>query len=319
MANPLEENPDWRQGYGFQFWLARHGYRGDGAYGQFCVVLPEQQTVVAITGASLDMQAVLDGLWSHLLPALGDDHRSSPDKTAADLRLARRMTSLALPPATGEPEPTGDPAAADGVVLTPEGGRCTQQPSLTSVELHRTAEGWQITLGEGDRGLGGTLGTPGWRVSDEPGPDGIGRGPDRAQWWLGGRSAHGRGAVPGDTAPADGQLRPGRRDVHGDLGHGAAQGRHAARSAQAGLSRPARSAALSRRGTDRGKTQLGRREASSAVDSVSTASSTASRPSIRRSIRRSRTATSCSRSSPARSTAATRNTRPARRTPGAGR
>ncbi len=173
VANPLEENPDWRQGYGFQFWLARHGYRGDGAYGQFCVVLPEQQTVVAITGASLDMQAVLDGLWSHLLPALGDDHRSSPDKTAADLRLARRMTSLALPPATGEPEPTGDPAAADGVVLTPEGGRCTQQPSLTSVELHRTAEGWQITLGEGDRGLGGTLGTPGWRVSDEPGPDGT--------------------------------------------------------------------------------------------------------------------------------------------------
>jgi CubicO group peptidase (beta-lactamase class C family) len=171
VANPLEENPDWRQGYGFQFWLARHGYRGDGAYGQFCVVLPEQQTVVAITGASLDMQAVLDGLWSDLLPALGDDHRSSPDKTAADLRLARRMTSLALAPATGEPEPAGDPAAADGVVLTPEGGRCTQQPSLTSVELHRKTEGWQITLGEGDRGLSGTLGTPGWRVSDEPGPD----------------------------------------------------------------------------------------------------------------------------------------------------
>ena len=61
VANPREDNPDWRQGYGFQFWLARHGYRGDGAYGQFCVVLPEQQTVVAITGASIDMQAVLDG------------------------------------------------------------------------------------------------------------------------------------------------------------------------------------------------------------------------------------------------------------------
>ena len=42
VANPREDNPDWRQGYGFQFWLARHGYRGDGAYGQFCVVLPEQ-------------------------------------------------------------------------------------------------------------------------------------------------------------------------------------------------------------------------------------------------------------------------------------
>ena len=47
--NPHEPNPDWRQGYGFQFWMARHGFRGDGAYGQFCVVLPEQDTVVAIT------------------------------------------------------------------------------------------------------------------------------------------------------------------------------------------------------------------------------------------------------------------------------
>ena len=38
---PNQPNPDWRQGYGFQFWMSRHGYRGDGAYGQFCVVLPE--------------------------------------------------------------------------------------------------------------------------------------------------------------------------------------------------------------------------------------------------------------------------------------
>ena len=61
--------------------------------------------MVAITGASIDMQAVLDGLWTHLLPALTDDHRSSPDRTAADLHLARRMTSLALAPAAGKPAP----------------------------------------------------------------------------------------------------------------------------------------------------------------------------------------------------------------------
>jgi CubicO group peptidase (beta-lactamase class C family) len=36
-----ESNADWRQGYGFQFWMSRQGYRGDGAFGQFCVVLPE--------------------------------------------------------------------------------------------------------------------------------------------------------------------------------------------------------------------------------------------------------------------------------------
>ena len=29
-----DEGPDWQQGYGFQFWRSRHGFRGDGAFGQ---------------------------------------------------------------------------------------------------------------------------------------------------------------------------------------------------------------------------------------------------------------------------------------------
>ena len=33
-----QQNPDWRQGYGFQFWMSRFGYRGDGAFGQLCVI-----------------------------------------------------------------------------------------------------------------------------------------------------------------------------------------------------------------------------------------------------------------------------------------
>ena len=63
-------DPDWDQGYGFQFWRSRHGYRGDGAYGQYTVVLPEADAVVAVTSQSLDMQGVLDQMWEHLLPAL---------------------------------------------------------------------------------------------------------------------------------------------------------------------------------------------------------------------------------------------------------
>src|SRR4051812_10676762 len=67
-------NPDWQQGYGYQFWRCRHGaYRGDGAFGQFCVVLPEQQTVLAITGGVADMQSVLNLVWEHLLPALAPE------------------------------------------------------------------------------------------------------------------------------------------------------------------------------------------------------------------------------------------------------
>ena len=71
VANPDGANSDWPQGYGFQFWMSRHGYRGDGAFGQFCVILPEQQTVIVTTAYTTDMQAVLDAMWTHLLPGLG--------------------------------------------------------------------------------------------------------------------------------------------------------------------------------------------------------------------------------------------------------
>lgn len=92
VENPHEENPDWRQGYGFQFWMARHGYRGDGAFGQFCVVLPEQDMVVATTGGTEAMQAVLDHLWSVLLPGVG---RGASDE-GAERRLEERLRGLRL-------------------------------------------------------------------------------------------------------------------------------------------------------------------------------------------------------------------------------
>ena len=39
-SRPHEDN-DWLQGYGYQFWRCRHNaFRGDGAFGQFTIVLP---------------------------------------------------------------------------------------------------------------------------------------------------------------------------------------------------------------------------------------------------------------------------------------
>ncbi len=61
---------DWREGYGFQFWRCQHNaFRGDGAGGQFVVVMPDQDMVVAMTAGSANMQAELDAIWDHLLPA----------------------------------------------------------------------------------------------------------------------------------------------------------------------------------------------------------------------------------------------------------
>ncbi|QDP96544.1 serine hydrolase [Microlunatus elymi] len=90
-----EGGPDWQQGYGYQFWIARHGFRGDGAYGQFCVMLPELDAVVAITSASNDLQAVLDAVWDELLPGFADAPLPADPTAVAVLR--QRLDQLALP------------------------------------------------------------------------------------------------------------------------------------------------------------------------------------------------------------------------------
>lgn len=75
MSNGSDPTKDWDQGYGFQFWRCRHNaFRGDGAKGQFCVVLPDQDAVIAITADTKDMQAELNVVWEELLPAF----QSSP-------------------------------------------------------------------------------------------------------------------------------------------------------------------------------------------------------------------------------------------------
>jgi CubicO group peptidase (beta-lactamase class C family) len=73
VSNGSDPQRDWDQGYGFQFWRCRDGaYRGDGKDGQFCIVLPDQDAVVAITANTGDMQAELNIVWDKLLPAFND-------------------------------------------------------------------------------------------------------------------------------------------------------------------------------------------------------------------------------------------------------
>lgn len=74
VSNGNDPSRDWTQGYGFQFWRCRHNaYRGDGKDGQFCIVLPEQDAVIAITANSRNMQAELNIVWDKLLPAFHDE------------------------------------------------------------------------------------------------------------------------------------------------------------------------------------------------------------------------------------------------------
>ncbi len=92
---PSGRNPDWREGYGFQFWRCRHGaYRGDGKDGQFCIVLPKQDAVVAITAKTGNMQQQLDLVWEHLLPAFHDE--PLPEHADELKRLQATLSNLKL-------------------------------------------------------------------------------------------------------------------------------------------------------------------------------------------------------------------------------
>ena len=90
---------EWRQGYGYQFWRCRHNaYRGDGAFGQFCIVLPEKDLVVAITSGTNDMQGVMDGIWEIILPALAGE--ALPESKTEHERLLARLARVWLCPSS---------------------------------------------------------------------------------------------------------------------------------------------------------------------------------------------------------------------------
>lgn len=102
VANGTAPDNDWEQGYGYYFWRCRHGaYRGDGAFGQYCVVMPEQDAVLAITSGFFDMQPPLDLVWEHLLPAMGA--AALPENAEAQASLAAKLAGLQLPTPQGSP------------------------------------------------------------------------------------------------------------------------------------------------------------------------------------------------------------------------
>src|SRR5262249_19226064 len=94
-ANGSSPKSDWDQGYGYQFWRSRHNsFRGDGAFGQYCLVLPELDAVVAITSGVRDMQAVLNLVWDKLVPALKPD--SHPEDAASASKLTAKLGGLTV-------------------------------------------------------------------------------------------------------------------------------------------------------------------------------------------------------------------------------
>ena len=186
ISNPGEPSPDWQQGYGFQFWMSRHGYRGDGAFGQFCVILPEQETVIVTTACTVDMQAVLDAMWTHLLPGLGT---VSPGSGSAQDQLSARLAGRELPACPAAPAPADwAPWTSGPFNIAASTAGTPVQPALTSIEVAPEAGGWQISLNEPASALTLPVGTGAWTVSDHADRNGETIPVAASGGWLDGRT-----------------------------------------------------------------------------------------------------------------------------------
>ncbi|WP_251152418.1 serine hydrolase [Cellulosimicrobium sp. Marseille-Q4280] len=132
------DNPDTRCGYGYQFWMSRHGYRGEGSFGQTCVVVPAHDLVVVMTSAvSEGGETLLGPVWECLLPGL--DRADAP---ADDAALAERLRHLELAPPTG----TADPGRAV-TARVDASAEASPLPEGSPVVVEPASGGWVVRLG----------------------------------------------------------------------------------------------------------------------------------------------------------------------------
>ena len=93
-----KDSSDWEQGYCYQMWRCRHNaFRGDGAFGQFMIVMPDEDAVLAITAETPDMQDELNLVWKYLLPAMHKEKLNTDTKTTALLQQKIKALSVPLP------------------------------------------------------------------------------------------------------------------------------------------------------------------------------------------------------------------------------
>ncbi|HEX2619189.1 MAG TPA: serine hydrolase [Phototrophicaceae bacterium] len=140
VSNGTDPKSDWAQGYGYQFWRCKHNnYRGDGAFGQYCIVMPEQDAVLAITAGLGDMQEPLNLVWDILFPAMTSG--ALPEDPAAHNALTAKLSSLAIAPVSGEQ------SSSTSTTLTNRTYTIDTNPlNAETIRLTTTETGWTLTF-----------------------------------------------------------------------------------------------------------------------------------------------------------------------------
>ncbi len=135
--------PDFLCGYGYQFWLSRHGFFANGAFGQQCLVVPAHDLVIVVTSALDERQPIPGIFWDFLLPSLDDGQSSAED----DAILADRLRRLSFPPVPGSALPRRSAKAT--LDASPENSALPGGTTVIVQPLSGGSEddGWRLHLG----------------------------------------------------------------------------------------------------------------------------------------------------------------------------
>lgn len=103
------ERIDSAQGYGYQFHLCRRGcYRGDGSFGQLCLVAPEQKIVIAAAASFKSMsrlQVLLDLIFENIIDAVQAEVLPDSGYSASLQQLLSDWSNPAVPDQQQPPRP----------------------------------------------------------------------------------------------------------------------------------------------------------------------------------------------------------------------
>ena len=140
---------DWKRGYGFQCWrMRKDGYRADGAYGQFTIVLPKKDVVISLTASAWDTRDELNRVWELLWPALGDAPLKEDAATVASLCKACALLKLRTVAGEAKAKSAAAQKALDEKAKFQLKGE-QKWLHLRDVSLEETKDGWNVSfLGE---------------------------------------------------------------------------------------------------------------------------------------------------------------------------
>lgn len=92
-TNSIPRHREWSEGYGYHLWRCTNGrFRGDGSEGQFCIVSPAQNMIVAATARTENLTGEHDLFDEYIF----NDARQTPASPEDRAAYSVRVTSLSI-------------------------------------------------------------------------------------------------------------------------------------------------------------------------------------------------------------------------------